>query len=249
MATPSCSAGRSKTTPPPLRPYRAAARAAPRAGRAVCLRRDAGRGPLAEDAARADSSETRFRAEADRRRGSCSPPTSRRRTRPANLAAGRFHRRRCGRLFRSSRDLGPDRATIERTLSAGCPGLDAAGGPVPTAGARLRRAELRRRRAPPRRVRWLERLPVCRDRRTYGRQGSACPPPKRPPARCTTGSPTIVALEAAAVMDLDPRYIFFRLASDDGGEPQGASGATLIAGRSLAVDPTHHPYFELFHNT
>ena len=51
--------------------------------------------------------------------------------------------------------------------------------------------------------------------------------------------------EARAVMDLDPRYIFFRLAPDDGGEPQGASGAPLIAGRSLAVDPAHHPYFEL----
>jgi membrane-bound lytic murein transglycosylase A len=51
--------------------------------------------------------------------------------------------------------------------------------------------------------------------------------------------------EAEAVMDLDPRYIFFRLAPDDGGEPLGASGATLIAGRSLAVDPTYHRYFEL----
>jgi membrane-bound lytic murein transglycosylase A len=51
--------------------------------------------------------------------------------------------------------------------------------------------------------------------------------------------------EAQAVMDLDPRYIFFRLTPDAGGEPQGASGATLIPGRSLAVDPTNHPYFEL----
>jgi membrane-bound lytic murein transglycosylase A len=51
--------------------------------------------------------------------------------------------------------------------------------------------------------------------------------------------------EAQAVMDQDPRYIFFRLAPDDGGEPQGASGAALIAGRSLAVDPAYHPYFEL----
>jgi len=50
---------------------------------------------------------------------------------------------------------------------------------------------------------------------------------------------------AQAVMDKDPRYIFFRLVADDGGEPQGASGATLIPGRSLAVDPAHHPDFEL----
>jgi membrane-bound lytic murein transglycosylase A len=51
--------------------------------------------------------------------------------------------------------------------------------------------------------------------------------------------------EAQAVMDRDPRYIFFRLMPDDGGEPQGASGATLIPGRSLAVDPGRHRYFEL----
>jgi membrane-bound lytic murein transglycosylase A len=51
--------------------------------------------------------------------------------------------------------------------------------------------------------------------------------------------------EAQEVMDQDPRYIFFRLMRDDGGEPQGASGAALIPGRSLAVDPARHPYFEL----
>ena len=51
--------------------------------------------------------------------------------------------------------------------------------------------------------------------------------------------------EAKAVMDQDPRYIYFRLVVDDGGEPQGASGATLAPGRSLAVDPAYHPYFEL----
>jgi membrane-bound lytic murein transglycosylase A len=52
--------------------------------------------------------------------------------------------------------------------------------------------------------------------------------------------------EAAAVMDKDPRYIFFRLRRDDGGDPQGASGATLIPGRSLAIDPSIHPYLSLF---
>ncbi len=51
--------------------------------------------------------------------------------------------------------------------------------------------------------------------------------------------------EADAVMDLDPRYIFFRLLPDDGAAPQGASGGRLIPGRSLAVDPAYHPYFEL----
>jgi membrane-bound lytic murein transglycosylase A len=51
--------------------------------------------------------------------------------------------------------------------------------------------------------------------------------------------------EAQAVMDQDPRYIYFRLVPDDGGEPRGASGAALLPGRSLAVDPAHHPDFEL----
>ena len=50
---------------------------------------------------------------------------------------------------------------------------------------------------------------------------------------------------AQAVMDEDPRYVFFRLAPDDGGQPVGASGARLISGRSLAIDPTYHPYFEM----
>jgi membrane-bound lytic murein transglycosylase A len=51
--------------------------------------------------------------------------------------------------------------------------------------------------------------------------------------------------KAEAVMRLNPRYVFFRLVPDDGGEPRGASGAALPAGRSLAVDPAYHPYFEL----
>jgi membrane-bound lytic murein transglycosylase A len=50
---------------------------------------------------------------------------------------------------------------------------------------------------------------------------------------------------AEAVMRLDPRYVFFRLVPDDGQEPRGAAGAALLAGRSLAVDPAYHPYFEL----
>ena len=51
--------------------------------------------------------------------------------------------------------------------------------------------------------------------------------------------------EAQAQMDQDPRYIFFHLVPDDGGEPRGASGAALSPGRSLAIDPATHPYFEL----
>ena len=52
--------------------------------------------------------------------------------------------------------------------------------------------------------------------------------------------------QADAIMRLNPRYIFFRLVPDDGAEPRGASGATLIAGRSLAVDPAYHGYFGLY---
>jgi membrane-bound lytic murein transglycosylase A len=51
--------------------------------------------------------------------------------------------------------------------------------------------------------------------------------------------------EADDVMRLDPRYIFFQLLPDDGREPAGAAGAPLIAGRSLAVDPTHHAMGEV----
>jgi membrane-bound lytic murein transglycosylase A len=51
--------------------------------------------------------------------------------------------------------------------------------------------------------------------------------------------------DAEAMMDLDPRYIFFRLAPDDGLEPRGAAGAPLLPGRSVAADPAAHPYFAL----
>ncbi|HVN02548.1 MAG TPA: MltA domain-containing protein [Caulobacteraceae bacterium] len=50
---------------------------------------------------------------------------------------------------------------------------------------------------------------------------------------------------AEAEMGKDPRYIFFHLAPEAAGEPAGASGARLIPGRSVAVDPTRHPDFEL----
>jgi membrane-bound lytic murein transglycosylase A len=52
--------------------------------------------------------------------------------------------------------------------------------------------------------------------------------------------------EAEAAMRLDRRYVFFRLSPDDGGEPVGAAGAPLLPGRSLAVDPAYHDYFQLF---
>lgn len=51
--------------------------------------------------------------------------------------------------------------------------------------------------------------------------------------------------EADAVMRLNPRYAFFRLAPDDGRPPQGAAGVALPAGRAVAVDPSAHAYGEL----
>lgn len=51
--------------------------------------------------------------------------------------------------------------------------------------------------------------------------------------------------EARAVMALNPRYIFFSLAPDDGGDPNGAAGIPLPARRAIAVDPTHWRYGDL----
>ncbi len=51
--------------------------------------------------------------------------------------------------------------------------------------------------------------------------------------------------DADAVIGLNPRYIFFRLAPDTGRDPVGAAGVPLIAGRSVAVDPADHPWGEL----
>ena len=54
--------------------------------------------------------------------------------------------------------------------------------------------------------------------------------------------------QAQAVMDLDLRYVFFRLAPDDGRDPAGAAGVPLPPGRALAVDPSRHGYGELYWN-
>lgn len=52
--------------------------------------------------------------------------------------------------------------------------------------------------------------------------------------------------EAGAVMDKNPRYVFFNLLPEDERDPLGAAGVPLPAGRSLAVDPAYHAYGELF---
>jgi membrane-bound lytic murein transglycosylase A len=52
--------------------------------------------------------------------------------------------------------------------------------------------------------------------------------------------------EAARIMDLDRRYVFFRLEPDDGQTPMGAAGVRLPPGRALAVDPAFHGMGEMF---
>ncbi|MDO1559107.1 MltA domain-containing protein [Brevundimonas sp. 2R-24] len=51
--------------------------------------------------------------------------------------------------------------------------------------------------------------------------------------------------EANEVMALNPRYVFFRLEPDDGGEPSGAAGVPLTARHAIAVDPAHWTYGDL----
>jgi membrane-bound lytic murein transglycosylase A len=52
--------------------------------------------------------------------------------------------------------------------------------------------------------------------------------------------------EAEAIMNLNPRYVFFGVSPDDGREPAGAAGVPLPAGRAIAIDPSRHAYGELF---
>ena len=52
--------------------------------------------------------------------------------------------------------------------------------------------------------------------------------------------------DADALMQLNPRYAFFRLAPDDGRAPVGAANVPLPAGRAVAVDRFHHTMGEVF---
>lgn len=52
--------------------------------------------------------------------------------------------------------------------------------------------------------------------------------------------------EADAIMQLNPRYVFFRTVPDDGKEPAGAAGVALPPGRAIAVDPSRHAYGSLY---
>lgn len=50
---------------------------------------------------------------------------------------------------------------------------------------------------------------------------------------------------ADAVTALNPRYVFFALQPDDGGDPAGAAGVPLPARRAIAVDPASWTYGDL----
>lgn len=50
---------------------------------------------------------------------------------------------------------------------------------------------------------------------------------------------------ADALMQLNPRYAFFRLAPDDGRPPVGAANVPLPAGRAVAIDRAHHSMGEV----
>jgi membrane-bound lytic murein transglycosylase A len=50
---------------------------------------------------------------------------------------------------------------------------------------------------------------------------------------------------AKSLMDLDPRYVFFRLRDDDGHDPAGAAGVSLSPGRAVAVDLDRHALGDL----
>lgn len=52
--------------------------------------------------------------------------------------------------------------------------------------------------------------------------------------------------EADAIMRLNPRYVFFKMAEDDGKEPAGSAGVSLPPGRAIAVDPSRHAYGALY---
>ena len=51
---------------------------------------------------------------------------------------------------------------------------------------------------------------------------------------------------ADELMRLNPRYVFFTLAPDDGKEPAGAANVPLPPGRAIAVDPSRHAMGDVF---
>jgi len=52
--------------------------------------------------------------------------------------------------------------------------------------------------------------------------------------------------EADALMQRNPRYVYFKLGADDGMDPAGAAGVPLPPGRALAMDLSRHALGELY---
>ena len=52
--------------------------------------------------------------------------------------------------------------------------------------------------------------------------------------------------QAQAIMWLNPRYVFFRMGTDDGLPPVGAAGLPLPAGRAVALDLSRHTLGQVF---
>ncbi len=52
--------------------------------------------------------------------------------------------------------------------------------------------------------------------------------------------------DADAMMQRNPRYVFFKVGPDDGLDPVGAAGVPLPAGRALAMDLSRHSLGELY---
>jgi membrane-bound lytic murein transglycosylase A len=51
--------------------------------------------------------------------------------------------------------------------------------------------------------------------------------------------------EAQAITDLNPRYVFFALQGDDGGQPAGSAGIPLPVGRAVAIDRSRYAMGDL----
>lgn len=52
--------------------------------------------------------------------------------------------------------------------------------------------------------------------------------------------------DADEIMQLNPRYAFFRMADYDGAEPLGAAGLPMPVGHGIAVDPAYHSFGNLY---
>jgi membrane-bound lytic murein transglycosylase A len=125
------------------------------------------------------------------------------------------------------------------------PGLDASGGPVLPADPGLGHPGPARRPPGARGVRGPQRPAVRRHRHADAR-----PRPAARQQHLRRRHPHLAGRssrpEADAIMQLNPRYVFFQTLPDDGRQAVGAAGIPLPAGRAIAVDASKHALGELF---